>query len=73
MSAIEVGRICIKTSGREAGKKAIVVKIVDDTFAIIDGKNIKRRKCNMRHLFPTEKKIEIKENTQHAEVMKILK
>ena len=30
MPAIEVGRICIKLRGREAGKKCVIVDIIDD-------------------------------------------
>lgn len=73
MGAIEVGRVCIKTTGREAGKKAVVVKVVDKNFAIIDGKRIKRRKCNVIHLFPTEEKLKIKENEHHEEIVKMFK
>lgn len=73
MSAIEVGRVCIKTTGREAGKKAVVVKVLDKNFALIDGKTLKRRKCNLTHLFPTEEKISIKENEEHEAVLKLLK
>lgn len=73
MAAIEVGRVCIKTTGREAGKKAVVIKVMDKNFAIIDGKNVKRRKCNMVHLFPTVQKLDIKENEAHEAVVKMLK
>ena len=73
MGAIEVGRVCIKTTGREAGQKAVVVKVVDKNFAIIDGKRIKRRKCNVHHLYPTEEKLKIKENEQHEEIVKMFK
>ncbi len=73
MAAIEVGRVCVKTAGRDAGKQAVVVKLVDKNFAIIDGKHIKRRKCNLIHLFPTEKKIDLKENAAHEDVLKHLK
>ncbi len=73
MSAIEVGRVCIKTTGREAGKKIVVVKVVDKNFAIIDGKTIRRRKCNVMHLFPTDEKIKIKENEPHDEILKMFK
>ncbi|WP_334097817.1 KOW motif-containing protein, partial [Methanobacterium formicicum] len=32
MPAIEVGRICMKISGREAGEKCVIVEIIDDKF-----------------------------------------
>ena len=30
MASIEVGRVCIKTAGREAGEKCAIVDIIDD-------------------------------------------
>mgnify|MGYP001612534226 CR=1 FL=1 len=74
MGAIEVGRVCIKTTGREAGQKAVVVKVIDKNFVLIDGKRVKRRKCNVLHLFPTtEEKLKIKENEPHEEIVKMFK
>ena len=32
MAAIEVGRKCIKTAGREAGKECEIVAIIDENF-----------------------------------------
>ena len=63
MAVIEVGRIVVKTRGREAGKKAVIVDIVDDNFVIITGPKsvtgVKRRKVNILHIEPTDKKIDI--------------
>ncbi|MBU0628300.1 MAG: 50S ribosomal protein L14e [Nanoarchaeota archaeon] len=61
---IEVGRICIKLCGRDAGGEAAIVDILDDTYALIDG-NVRRRKCNIFHLEPTSKKIDIKKGDSH--------
>jgi large subunit ribosomal protein L14e len=62
-----IGRICIKLAGRDAGKEAVIVEILDNTFVLIDG-NVRRRKCNILHLEPTAKKIEIKEKATHEEI-----
>ena len=63
MAVIEVGRIVVKTRGREAGKKAVVVDIIDDNFVLITGPKsvtgVKRRKVNILHIEPTDKKIDI--------------
>jgi len=63
MAVIEVGRIVVKTRGREAGRKAVVVEIVDNNFVIITGPKsvtgVKRRKVNINHIEPTDKKIDI--------------
>ena len=72
MGAIEVGRVCIKTKGREAGKKAVVVDI-EKGFAIIDGDGIRRRKCNPRHLFPTGQKIDVPKGAKHEDILKLIK
>ncbi|WP_421078346.1 50S ribosomal protein L14e [Methanothermococcus sp. Ax23] len=67
MSAIEVGRVCIKTLGREAGKTCVVVDILDKNFVVVDG-NVKRRRCNIKHIEPTDKKVEIEKGASTEEV-----
>ena len=54
----EIGRVCIKLAGRDAGKSCVVVDIVDDTYVMIDGQT-RRRKCNVNHLEPTKKTFDI--------------
>jgi len=60
---IEPGRIVMKIAGREAGKYAIIVENVNDNFVLITGPKsvtgVKRRKCNIDHIEPTEHKLEI--------------
>jgi len=56
MAGIEKGSVCIKTRGRNAGKKVIVVGTEKDGFVIIEGKKMKKKRCNPRHLFPTGEK-----------------
>jgi large subunit ribosomal protein L14e len=60
MPAIEVGRICVKIAGREAGEKCVIVEIVDDKFVEVVGNSIKNRRCNVKHLEPVDQVIEIK-------------
>ncbi|MDK2790520.1 MAG: large subunit ribosomal protein L14e [Methanothermococcus sp.] len=67
MAAIEVGRVCIKTLGREAGKTCVVVDVLDKNFVVVDG-NVKRRRCNIKHLEPTDKKVEIEKEASTEEV-----
>ncbi len=66
---IEIGRIVIKLAGRDAGREAIIVDILDGNYVLIDG-NVRRRKCNILHLEPTDKKIEIKKGASHEDVKK---
>jgi large subunit ribosomal protein L14e len=60
MPAIEVGRVCVKISGREAGEKCVIVEVIDDKFVEVVGTNIKNRRCNIKHLEPVDQTIEIK-------------
>ena len=68
----EIGRLCIKIAGRDARKKAIIVDILDGFFVLIDGQ-VRRRKCNIKHLEPLDKILKIKKNASHSEVVDILK
>ncbi len=76
MPAIEVGRICIKLRGREAGKKCVIVDIIDDNFVLITGpksvSGVKRRRVNINHIEPLDKKIEISKGASDDEVLKAL-
>ncbi len=65
----EVGRLCVKTAGREAGSKVIIVDIIDKNFVLIDGQ-VKRKKCNISHLEPLPQVIKIKKNASTDEVKK---
>ncbi|MCS7120071.1 MAG: 50S ribosomal protein L14e [Candidatus Bathyarchaeota archaeon] len=76
MPAIEVGRICVKLRGREAGKKCVIVDLIDKNFALITGPKsltgVRRRRVNINHLRPMEEKIEIKRGATDEEVTEAL-
>jgi len=77
MPAIEIGRICVKLTGREAGRKCIIVDIVDKNFVLITGpKNltgVRRRRANTDHIEPSQDRIEIKRGASDDEVMEAVK
>jgi large subunit ribosomal protein L14e len=77
LAAMEVGRICTKIVGREAGKKCIIVDIIDKNFVLITGpravSDIKRRRANINHLEPTQEKIDINRGATDEEVTEALK
>ena len=77
MTAIEVGRICVKTYGREAGKKCVIVDVIDKNFVLVTGptsvNKVKRRKANVNHIEPTQEKIEIKRSAADEEIVNALK
>ncbi|MEM2226669.1 MAG: 50S ribosomal protein L14e [Candidatus Bathyarchaeia archaeon] len=76
MTAFDIGRICVKTSGREAGKRCVIVDIIDKNFVLVTGPKdltgVKRRRANVKHLSPTEERVEIKRGASDEEIMKIL-
>ncbi|MEW5902409.1 MAG: 50S ribosomal protein L14e [Acidobacteriota bacterium] len=55
MATFEAGRVCIKNSGRDLGKKCVVVSQVDDKFVeVVCAGRKKRRRCNKSQLAPLE-------------------
>ncbi len=77
MPAIEVGRICVKLCGREAGRKCVIVDIIDKNFVLVTGPKsvtgVKRRRANINHLEPLAEKIDIKRGASDEEVVEALK
>ncbi|MBU5688538.1 MAG: 50S ribosomal protein L14e [Candidatus Aenigmarchaeota archaeon] len=73
MATLEVGRLCIKTAGREAGRYCVVLKTIDSNFVMITGPRaltgVKKRKCNIEHLEPTQYLLKIKEDASDKEVI----
>jgi large subunit ribosomal protein L14e len=63
VSAIQVGRICVKTQGRETGKKCVIVDVIDESFVLVTGpkavSGVKRRRANVKHLQPLEELLQI--------------
>jgi len=76
MASIEVGRICVKLTGRETGKKCVIVDVIDKNFAVITGPKsvtgIRRRRTNVDHLEPTAEMVELKKGATDDEVEKAL-
>src|SRR3989338_7739249 len=64
---IQIGRLCVKTAGRDAGKKCVIVDILDNRFVLIGGET-RRRKCNILHLEPLKDVIKIKKNASHEDI-----
>jgi large subunit ribosomal protein L14e len=71
MPAIEVGRVCVKIAGREAGEKCAIVEVIDDKFVEIVGSKIKNRRCNIKHLEPLNETVDVSKGAE--EVKKQLK
>ncbi|MBI4399865.1 50S ribosomal protein L14e [Candidatus Micrarchaeota archaeon] len=70
MPAIDVGSVCIKTTGRDANMPCVITKVINENTVEVLSKGRKnKRKCSIRHLQPLGKKIEV---TTDAEVKKSL-
>ena len=63
----DIGRLCVKIAGRDAGRKCVVVESENKGFVTIDG-NVRRKKVNVKHLEPLVQIIEIKEKASHEDV-----
>jgi large subunit ribosomal protein L14e len=76
MVAVEIGKICVKTFGREAGSKCVIVDLVDDNFVVITGpkevNGVKRRRANVKHIEITNDTVNIKKGSSDDEVKKAL-
>ncbi len=74
MPVMEIGRICIKTAGREAGKPCVIVDVIDKNYVLVTGpkslSGIKRRRCNVKHLAPTKYRLEIMKGLKDEEIEK---
>jgi large subunit ribosomal protein L14e len=69
---IEIGRLCMKIAGRDAGKKCVVVDVLDKNYVLVDGE-VRRKKCNMKHLEPLKETLKIKKGESHESVVKEFK
>lgn len=69
---LEVGRVCIKTSGRDAMQYGVIVEKVDESTVLLDG-NVRRRKVNIGHIEPLMKTVDVKKGADTKAVQKALK
>ncbi len=65
---LEIGRLCIKTAGRDATQYCVVVEIINETYVLIDG-NTRRKKVNKSHIEPLDKILKIKKSATTKEVL----
>ena len=74
MSSIEIGSLYIKTSGREKGKRCVIVDLMDKNFVLVTGPpkitGVKRRRCNIEHLEATQYTVKISAAASENDVIK---
>jgi large subunit ribosomal protein L14e len=76
MPAIEIGRICVKTAGREAGRKCVITDIIDQNNVEITGpkelNGVKRRRASIKHIEPTTEKLDIERGSDDDAVLQAI-
>ncbi|MFQ6087443.1 MAG: 50S ribosomal protein L14e [Candidatus Methanofastidiosia archaeon] len=74
---LDIGRVCIKLSGREAGRKCVVVDRIDKNYVLVTGPKeltgVRRRGCNIKHLEPTQLTLEISKSESDENIAKLIK
>ena len=73
MSIYDIGRVCVKTMGREVGHYCVVVDVIDKNYLLIDGFKIRRRRVNYKHIEPLTETIDIKKGASHEQVEAAIK
>jgi large subunit ribosomal protein L14e len=75
--AFDVGRVCVKISGRDSGKRCVIVDQMDKNFVLVTGpkqvSGVRRRRVNVNHLKPLEEKITIEKGATDEQVSALLK
>lgn len=69
---IDIGRVCVKIAGRDAGKKCVVIDILDQTYVLVDGQT-RRRKVNMLHVEPLPDVLDLTKGASRQDVMAAFK
>ncbi len=74
MALVEVGRVCIKKYGRDAGSKAVITKVIDrNTVHVVTSTRPRERKCNVDHLEFLSEKIDPRNEEQLYRTLEIEK
>lgn len=77
MPAFEIGRVCIKTAGRDVGKRCVIVDLMDKNFVLVTGpkqaSGVRRRRVNVNHLKPLEEKVAIEKSATDEKIMALIK
>ncbi len=66
----DVGRVCVKTAGREAGRYCVVLAKPSDRNVLVTGPStgVRRRSCNLAHLEPLLLSLKIPADASDADV-----
>ena len=77
MSVMDVGRICVKLTGRESGRRCVIVDVVDRNYVVVTGPEeltgVRRRRVNLSHLRPLDESIDISRNASDEAILELLR
>ena len=69
---VDIGQLCVKIAGRDAGKECLIIEDMDGSFVKVDGLT-RRKRCNINHLEILPKKADIKKGASHEDVLEALR
>lgn len=69
---MEIGQVCVKIAGRDAGLECVVVDVLPGNLVLVDG-NTRRRRCNIKHLEPIGKVLDLNRNAGHEDVVNAMR
>ncbi len=70
MKGVEPGRVCVKLKGRDAGKKCVIMKVIDHNFVEIKSADRKKvRRANIQHLELLDKVVDISNEKELEEIL----
>ncbi|MBS3108592.1 50S ribosomal protein L14e [Candidatus Woesearchaeota archaeon] len=64
----DTGRVCVKLTGKEAGKYCVVIDKLDNNFVLIEGE-VTRKRCNISHLEPLDMVLKVSKTSDKAEIL----
>jgi len=66
----------MKTAGREAGKKCVIVDVMDKSFVLVTGPKkitgVKRKRVNLNHVMVLEDRLDFKRGASDEEITSAL-
>ena len=68
---IQIGRLCLKTNGRDAGLRCVILTDTKNNRVLIDGET-RRRLCNVNHLEPLPTVVSVAKEASHQDVAAVL-
>ncbi|MHC1604851.1 MAG: 50S ribosomal protein L14e [Candidatus Methanofastidiosia archaeon] len=66
---IKKGRVATKLLGREAGKLCAIVERIDRNFVLVMGPEVKKRRCNLKHLELRDKILKLKKDATDEDIV----